>query len=846
MAYTASNFTIGTTSNEYIAMRVVWECEGDIAANESTVVVKLQYKRTNTGYFTYGIGTFSLTVNGQNLSAKKEVEIRENDWLTVLTNTLYLSHDENGELTLSISASGSVPGTTLTSSSVETSVKLYTFPRASTIDSLSCATKYFNGEMTYKYTPKSANFYNRCNISLNLDGTYTAVKTINLGKQTTSQKTATVTLSEDELAIIYKKLPSSTQGKLRFTFRTYSDSGYSSQIGDAGYKEITLTIPNDTTTQPTVTMTLSPVSDFTSSSAIYVKGMSKVKASFTSGAGKYGASITSYKLTVGGKNYASPYTSDYLITAGSVTVKGTVTDSRGYSRAYSKTITVIDYAKPSLDSVTSALFFNLPIIFKYTPANTVFYSRCTVALNVGGTYTQIRDRKLGVASAGQKMGSATLSDSELSTIYNKLPNTTKGTLRFTFRTYIDSGYSEEIGESDYKEVTLSIPSMDDTQPTATMTLSPVSSLASPFNSLYIKGKTKVDANFTNVEGKYGASVDSCSMSVEGKVYYSPYTSGYIATDGAVTVRGLLIDSRGYSRTYTEELTFIPYASPKIIPASGESEIICARCDENGDLNDSGTYLKIKAKRSYSKVIASGVQKNFCPIRYRYKAEGGSYSDWTTILANTAASDEVDTGALLEGNLLPTNSYMVQVGVIDDVGESYTLTLRVSTSKIYMHRAGSMNSLGIGKYAEEENVVDIAQDITTKFRGDVQFMGEAWVSRELGTNVSESTVPSGRWGGSGVYYRVCAGGKHVYVAFNISFTTSSSTVRAESQTIPNAPNYDVYALCPVGFSDGTRGIATVSVSPKGRVNIYAVHKLPGATLSTGETVSWIDGYIDYWT
>ena len=197
MAYTASNHAYGQTSNEYIAVRVVWECEGDIAANESTVVVKLQYKRTNTGYFTYGTGTFSLTVNGQNLSAKKEVNITENEWLTVLTKTLYLSHDENGNLTLSISASGSVPGTTLTSSSVETSVKLYTFPRASTIDLLFKTTTYFNEVMMYKYTPKSGNFYNRCNISLNLDGTYIAVKTINLGKQTTSQKTATVTLSED-------------------------------------------------------------------------------------------------------------------------------------------------------------------------------------------------------------------------------------------------------------------------------------------------------------------------------------------------------------------------------------------------------------------------------------------------------------------------------------------------------------------------------------------------------------------------------------------------------------------------------------------------------------------------
>jgi hypothetical protein len=187
-----------------------------------------------------------------------------------------------------------------------------------------------------------------------------------------------------------------------------------------------------------------------------------------------------------------------------------------------------------------------------------------------------------------------------------------------------------------------------------------------------------------------------------------------------------------------------------------------------------------------------------------------------------------------------------VQAIDAIGETGTTTIFVSTEMVYMHRAGSINSLGIGKYAEDPNTVDIAEDMTTIFRGDVQFKSEAWISRALGTNVAASTVKSGRWGGSGVYYRLLAGGKHVYVAFNVSFITSSSTVRAESETIPYPPTYDVYALCPVGFSDGSRGIATVSVSPKGRVNIYAVHKLPGATLSTGDTVAWIDGYIDYWT
>ena len=826
--------------------------ESDVKTLNNTSKVRILWQSTQSGESWNGYtrtAKYYVSINGE---AEKEYSVSytlpQNSTKTIVDTTITVTHKSNG--------SGSVTVRTWMDTSISAgvvtqtkSLNLTTIPRASSMDALSCATDYFTGELTYKYTPKSESFYNRCNISLNIDGVFTAVKTVNLGQKAASQQTATVTLSESELSIIYNKLPSTTKGKLRFTLRTYSDSGYSTQVGDFGYKEITLTIPNDTTTQPTMTMALSPVSDFTSSSAIYVKGLSKVKASFTNGAGKYGASIVSYKLTVAGKDYASPYTSDYLGAAGSVTVKGTITDSRGYSRAYTQTISVIDYAKPSLDSLScDTIYFDGTHTYKYTPANAVFYSRCVIALNISGTYTQIRDIKLGVKSASQQTATVTLTESELSTIYNKFPNGTQGTLRYTFRTYIDSGYSVQVGDAPYKEISLNIPENMDTIPHAALEVFPESSLSSPFNTLYIKGKTKVNAHLTNGIGRYGATIKECTVSIGSLSGIAPMTSDFFTVAGEVTITGTVTDSRGFSHTYYQPITVIDHSSPRILPVSGESEVIAARCNSEGVLDDNGTYLLIAAKRAYSKVEVDGVQNNYCKIQYRYKVDGGSYSSWTEILSRTASSDEIVTGALLEGTLSTTSTYMVQIRAIDDLGEAGTTNIFISTEKVYMHEAASMNSLGIGKYAEDENVVDIAEDITTIIRGDVQFKAEAWLPRAPGTKVTDSTVSSGRRGGTGVYYRVCAGGKHIYVAFNVSFTTSTSTVRADSETLPSAyrPNYDVYSLCPVGFSDGSRGIATVSVSPSGRVNIYAVHKLPGAALSSGETVAWIDGYIDFWT
>lgn len=488
----ASGTITGSTGNEYIDAKVEWSSTPNTSTNNSKVTAALYYKRNNTGYTTYGTGTFSITINGTKTNATKQITITENDWVKAVEATVSVNHNTDGRKSIVISATGSISGTSLTSTSVSGTVSLDTIPRASTIDSLSCATKYFNGKLTYKYTPKSSSYYNRCNISLNLNGTYTSVKSINLGTQSASQKTATVTLSESELSTIYNKLPKATKGVIRFTLRTYSDSGYSTQIGDAGYKELTLYIPNDTTTKPSVSASLAP----------------------------------SHSLT------------------------------------------------------------------------------------------------------------------------------------------------------------------------------------GDFASLYVQGKSKVKATITS-SGKYGATIASQMMVVEGKTYDSSdsFTSGYLSGYGTIAVKITVTDSRGYSQTATKNITVLAYSNPKVVPASGEGAIICARCDANGNLSESGTYLKIKAKRSYSLCKLDGVQKNFCGLRYRYKKVGGAFSSWVTLLgAKTLTTEEVDT-IQMGGALAVTSSYVVHVDAVDVVGNHTYATFDIPTDKVYWHRAGSRNSLGLGKYAERDNALD---------------------------------------------------------------------------------------------------------------------------------------------
>lgn len=287
-----------------------------------------------------------------------------------------------------------------------------------------------------------------------------------------------------------------------------------------------------------------------------------------------------------------------------------------------------------------------------------------------------------------------------------------GTMTATLYTYSDSAASVKVGTEDTEVFTVTVPDNANTKPTVSMSLSPVSSLSSAFDGLYIQGKTRVKATLSATE-KYGASIEAYSMSVDGTTYGSSagYTSNYLATPGNKTVYGYATDNREHTGSDSQEITVLAYDPPKIL------NVTAARCDSNGNFSDSGTYLKIIATRSYNKVLSGSVQKNFCQIRYRYKAAAAaSYGNWVSILdANNLSSDEIITGPLLAGSLEVDTTYLVEVQAIDDIGEHAETPINIPTEAVHMHR--TKNAMGLGKYAEGENLLDVGWDV--HFRGEVK-------------------------------------------------------------------------------------------------------------------------------
>ena len=148
------------------------------------------------------------------------------------------------------------------------------------------------------------------------------------------------------LALLAPTIPSATEGIITLTCETrFKDS---TTIVGTEYVSFAITVPNNSTTKPKVTMTLTPVHDLSSAfSSVYVQGKSKVKVSYVASSDY--STIASYETEIlGATSKTNPYTSSLLSNEGTVTIVGKVTDARGYSTEKTVDIEVIPYSRPRI------------------------------------------------------------------------------------------------------------------------------------------------------------------------------------------------------------------------------------------------------------------------------------------------------------------------------------------------------------------------------------------------------------------------------------------------------------------------------------------------------------------
>ena len=123
----------GTTNNAFIQSAIDWYYESSVEKNSTVILAKLYYRRTNTGYVTGGTGSFTITINGKTVT-KSGVSLEiSTGWVEAMSASVEVLHNADGTKSVAISATGSLPPSSLTSTNCGGTVALPTIPRASTI-----------------------------------------------------------------------------------------------------------------------------------------------------------------------------------------------------------------------------------------------------------------------------------------------------------------------------------------------------------------------------------------------------------------------------------------------------------------------------------------------------------------------------------------------------------------------------------------------------------------------------------------------------------------------------------------------------------------------------------------
>lgn len=340
---------------------------------------------------------------------------------------------------------------------------------------------------------------------------------------------------------------------------------------------------------------------------------------------------------------------------------------------------------PRASTITSAAntILGKACSVQWTPASTEFKYKLTFAMGKGVMTT---DFILPKTTALYTYSGYTIPLDAAAVI----PNDTNGTMTVTLYTY--SASEEQIGTESSTTITVTVPDNEYTKPTVSIdALTPVTSLASPFDTIFVQGKSKVKVSYTG-KGKFYATITSYSVSIGGKIIDGD-TSDFLSDYGTVTIKVTATDSRGFSNSVTDTIEVIPYAKPKMVTAEGENDVICARCDGDGNLVDTGTALKVKVKRSYSKVESDGTQNNACRMWLEWKlasAPDSAYSDPVELICTNDTYDGIIDSVIFNA----VASYTVTIYAQDDVGEKASMTFTILSEKVYWHRGEDFLALGM--------------------------------------------------------------------------------------------------------------------------------------------------------
>lgn len=656
----------GTTANSAISARVLWEETGtSISNNTSTVKCTLQYYRGDD-LETYGSGYFSITCDGQTANDTKYLTLNAyHGWQTAMEYTFTVGHSADGTRSTTISATGYLSGTTLTSTTLSGTATLSTIPRKSSLSlSKTSITMNNSDSITLTVTRASTSFTHT--ITANLGASYNQTLCT---KATGSSYTLKIPTTWNN------GLPSANSGNGNVRIETFNGST------SLGYTDYTITC---NVTSYTLSPSLTAAINSNGYSGQYIAGKTSTKLT-GSCSGVYGSTITSWLIKEGSTSLSttSTYTSGAL-TAGTHTYTLNITDSRGKTANTSVQITA--YTAPSMSAITLGSA-SVDMDGTATQSATVTLSSSATIFcydfiftlgSESSTYSNVNTSSTTVSKTGVTF--------QLDWC-RQLPNSTSGTCTLTVNQ--KAGSNGAIVATKTKTFTLKVPTT--VVPTVTVAVTGVSL----WNSMYIQGKSKVTITGSNIHGAYDSTIKTQKFWEENTLLSTKnasdsgsntFTTGFLNTSGDRKMWITVIDSRGRKKEVQQTINVKPYSSPSI------SNFKAFRSNSSGTAQDDGTYITVQATANCSPLINDNNQTtNTATLKAASKlATDSSYSNEKTLTSGTAS--------VLSGTYAIDNAYNVRFTITDTYGTSgVTKYLAVSSSYVGIAYDKQHKSVGINRY-----------------------------------------------------------------------------------------------------------------------------------------------------
>ncbi len=357
----ASGSFTGTTGNKYIKARVEWLSTPDTLKNQSIVTATLYYaKSSSSTSATYGTVECKLTIDGSAKSFSKRITLEPNDaWVLIGSHSVTVPHTSDGSKSVTISATGGIPGLTFSSTNCSATVILDKIPRATT-PTFGVATQTIGSNVKIILNAADSAFYHTVSYSW---GSRTGTIGTNLKNSV-------------EWAIpmnFCEGVPNGTQGTLFITVETFMSNGVS--LG-----KVTKSTPCDVPASivPTISsITLTDTgSNIPAGWGVFVRGKSKLHVN-VSASGRYYSRIVGYSINALGVTITSNDADVGIIAnSGSVNVEVTVTDSRGRTATKSTSVNVEDHFDPVIESFSVERANNLG-----TPIDNGTYARIPLKIS---------------------------------------------------------------------------------------------------------------------------------------------------------------------------------------------------------------------------------------------------------------------------------------------------------------------------------------------------------------------------------------------------------------------------------------------------------------------------------